>query len=112
YAGAAISVAAAAAALTARCLMTMVPLLYQGEGSVAVKVPRALSAGAGRMWSGGSVASENQKFGNSGSGPNTKKNRNSGPDLNPRYFLGSFFSSSSARGLRVSSSLDFGMRST
>src|SRR3989442_12994247 len=55
-AGAAINVAAAAAAATARCLMTMVPLLNQGEASVAVNVLRALSTGAARLWSGETVA--------------------------------------------------------
>src|SRR5713226_3096538 len=55
-AGAAINVAAAAAALTARCLMTMVPLLNQGEARVAVNVLRALSTGAARLWSGETVA--------------------------------------------------------
>src|SRR5438445_8317791 len=55
-AGAAINVAAAAAALTATCLIPMVPLLNQGEARVAVKVLRALSTGAVRLWSGETVA--------------------------------------------------------
>src|SRR2546428_4870511 len=61
-AGAAINVAAAAAALTARCLMTMAPLLNQGEASVAVNVLRALSTGAARLWSGETVAGVRQLF--------------------------------------------------
>src|SRR6266850_5191313 len=55
-AGAAINVAAAAAALTAICLLPMAPLLNQGEASVTVNVLRALSTGAARLWSGGTVA--------------------------------------------------------
>src|SRR3989442_10586674 len=57
-AGAEINVAAAAAALTAMCLIPMVPLLNQGEARVAVNVPRALSTGAARLWSGETVAEE------------------------------------------------------
>jgi len=34
----------------------MVPLLNQGEARVAVKVLRALSTGAARLWSGETVA--------------------------------------------------------
>src|SRR5438045_5797775 len=55
-AGAAINVAAAAAALAATCLIPMVPLLNQGRARVAVNVLRALSTGAVRLWSGGTVA--------------------------------------------------------
>src|SRR5439155_14329031 len=55
-AGAAINVAAAAAALTARCLIPLVPLLNHGEDRVAVKVLPALSTRAARLWSGESVA--------------------------------------------------------
>src|SRR5437867_1282563 len=92
-AGAAINVAAAAAALTARCLMTMVPLLNQGEARVAVNVLRALATGAAWRWSGETVAES--------------KLRGRGYDPGADYFLASgFFSSSSARGLSVSSSLD------
>src|SRR5204863_9513436 len=89
-AGAAISVAAAAAALTATCVIPMVPLLNQGEARVAVYVLRALSTGAVWQWSAETVAAA-MRF----------------------YFLVSvFFSSNSARGFSVSSSLDLGTRST